>query len=183
MGSVVIAGRTIHYHAAGRPQPRTGHRVLYVHGTGCNGTVWGPHMAAIADVHEPVAIDLPGHGRSPGRGFRGVADYAHFQRKMVSESCGAAKTNPMPSSAVTTGKGDKMGTITAIHTRAAAPRTHLLRQNGNLTGSLFRQILRRIQRPCDTRPIRAISLGRERFRFQKALENRKDSPTHDLTVS
>jgi Na+/H+ antiporter NhaD/arsenite permease-like protein len=78
MGSVVIAGRTIHYHAAGRPHPRTGHRVLYVHGTGCNGTVWGPHMAAIADVHEPVAIDLPGHGRSPGPGFRGVADYAHF---------------------------------------------------------------------------------------------------------
>jgi hypothetical protein len=55
--------------------------------------------------------------------------------------------------------------------------------NGNLTGSLFRQILRRIQRPCDTRPVRAISLGRERFRFQKALKNRKDSPTHDLTVS
>jgi pimeloyl-ACP methyl ester carboxylesterase len=78
MGSVVIAGRTIHYHAAGRPQPRTGHRVLYVHGTGCDGTVWGPHVAAVADVHAPVAIDLPGHGRSPGPGFRGVADYAHF---------------------------------------------------------------------------------------------------------
>ena len=66
MGTVVIAGRTIHYHAAGRPQPRTGHRVLYVHGTGCNGMVWGPHMAAIADVHAPVAIDLPGHGLSEG---------------------------------------------------------------------------------------------------------------------
>jgi pimeloyl-ACP methyl ester carboxylesterase len=78
MGSVIIAGRSIHYHAAGRPQPRPGHRVLYVHGTGCDGTVWGPHMAAIADGHEPVAIDLPGHGRSPGPGFRGVADYAHF---------------------------------------------------------------------------------------------------------
>jgi pimeloyl-ACP methyl ester carboxylesterase len=78
VGSVVIAGRTIRYHAADRPQPPTGHRVLYVHGTGCDGTVWGPHMAAIADVHEPVAIDLPGHGRSPGPGFRGVADYAHF---------------------------------------------------------------------------------------------------------
>jgi pimeloyl-ACP methyl ester carboxylesterase len=35
-------------------------------------------MAAIADAHTPVAIDLPGHGGSPGRGFRGVADYTYF---------------------------------------------------------------------------------------------------------
>jgi pimeloyl-ACP methyl ester carboxylesterase len=78
MGSVVIAGRTIHYHAAGNPDGRTGHRVLYVHGTGCSGEVWAPHMAAIADRHAAVAIDLPGHGKSPGPGFRGVADYARF---------------------------------------------------------------------------------------------------------
>jgi pimeloyl-ACP methyl ester carboxylesterase len=78
MGSVVIAGRTLHYHVAGSPEPRTGQRVLYVHGTGCSGTVWAPHMAAIADAHASVAIDLPGHGKSPGSGFRGVADYAYF---------------------------------------------------------------------------------------------------------
>jgi pimeloyl-ACP methyl ester carboxylesterase len=78
MGSVVVGGRTIHYHAAGDPDRRAGHRVLYVHGTGCSGEVWAPHMAAIADRHAAVAIDLPGHGKSPGRGFRGVADYAYF---------------------------------------------------------------------------------------------------------
>src|SRR5262245_11612360 len=50
---------------------------LYVHGTGRNGRVWEDHMAAIAETHTPVAIDLPGHGRSSGRGFRGMADYAH----------------------------------------------------------------------------------------------------------
>lgn len=78
MGSVVIADRTLHYHAAGNPAGRTGHRVLYVHGTGCNAGVWQPHMAAIADAHTPVAIDLPGHGQSSGRGFRGIADYTYF---------------------------------------------------------------------------------------------------------
>jgi pimeloyl-ACP methyl ester carboxylesterase len=78
MGSVVIDGRTIHYHAAGDPRDRRGQRVLYVHGTGCNGRVWEPHMAAIAGAHTPVAIDLPGHGQSPGPGFRGIADYTHF---------------------------------------------------------------------------------------------------------
>jgi pimeloyl-ACP methyl ester carboxylesterase len=77
MGSVLIAGRSIYYHAAGESAVR-GHRVLYVHGTGCNGAVWAPHMAALADRHACVAIDLPGHGGSPGPGFRGVADYANF---------------------------------------------------------------------------------------------------------
>src|SRR5262245_21209605 len=78
MGSVVIDERTIHYHAVGDPSARHGRRVLYVHGTGCNSQVWAPHMTAIAGAHTPVAIDLPGHGHSPGRGFRGVGDYAHF---------------------------------------------------------------------------------------------------------
>ena len=35
-------------------------------------------MTAIADAHTGVAIDLPGHGRSPGQGFRGVGDYTYF---------------------------------------------------------------------------------------------------------
>jgi pimeloyl-ACP methyl ester carboxylesterase len=75
MDSVVIGGRRVYYHAAGRADGAC--RVLYVHGTGCSGAVWLPHMAAVADCCEAVAIDLPGHGRSSGPGFRGVADYAH----------------------------------------------------------------------------------------------------------
>jgi pimeloyl-ACP methyl ester carboxylesterase len=78
MPSVVIDERTIHYHAFASPARRLGHRVLYVHGTGCDGRVWEPHAAAIAEAHTPVAIDLPGHGQSPGRGFRGIADYTYF---------------------------------------------------------------------------------------------------------
>jgi pimeloyl-ACP methyl ester carboxylesterase len=77
MASALVAGRTIHYRAAGPPAGGGGRRLLYVHGTGCNAEVWGPHMATMADRHAAVAIDLPGHGRSPGPGFRGVADYAH----------------------------------------------------------------------------------------------------------
>jgi len=72
-----IDGLNVHYHAPRDPSDRRGQRVLYVHGTGCNGRVWDDHMAAMADAHTPVAIDLPGHGRSSGRGFRGMADYAH----------------------------------------------------------------------------------------------------------
>ncbi len=78
MPSTEIAGRTIHYDAPASPARRRGQRVVYVHGTGCNADVWRPHMAAIADAHTPVAIHLPGHGPSPGPGFRGVADYTFF---------------------------------------------------------------------------------------------------------
>lgn len=72
-----IDGLTIHYHAGGDPAEKRGQRVLYVHGTSCNTRVWEQHMQAIADTHTPVAIDLPGHGRSAGRGYRGAADYGH----------------------------------------------------------------------------------------------------------
>jgi pimeloyl-ACP methyl ester carboxylesterase len=78
MGTAVVADRTIHYHAVAASAARPGRKVLYVHGTGCNGQVWLPHMTAIADGHDPVAIDLPGHGQSPGSGFRGVGDYTYF---------------------------------------------------------------------------------------------------------
>lgn len=53
-------------------------RLMYVHGTGCNARLWLRHMRAIAASHTSVAIDLPGHGRSTGLGFRGAADYAHY---------------------------------------------------------------------------------------------------------
>jgi pimeloyl-ACP methyl ester carboxylesterase len=85
MGIVTIDGLSLHYHAAGDPRAARGQRVLYVHGTGCDGRVWREHLAAVADAHTPVAVDLPGHGTSEGRGFRGMADYA----RVVVELAGA----------------------------------------------------------------------------------------------
>jgi pimeloyl-ACP methyl ester carboxylesterase len=40
-------------------------------------------MTALAETHTPVAIDLPGHGQSAGRGFRGAADYSYFVVKLA----------------------------------------------------------------------------------------------------
>jgi len=76
MPATEILGLNVHYHAPRDPRAGRGQRVLYVHGTGCNAAVWDDHMATIATAHTPVAIDLPGHGRSGGRGFRGMADHA-----------------------------------------------------------------------------------------------------------
>lgn len=87
MGFAKIEGLNIHYQAVGDPLRKKGQRVMYVHGTGCNTRVWENHMKALADSHTPVAIDLPGHGRSEGRGFRGTADYSNFVVKLA-ESLG-----------------------------------------------------------------------------------------------
>ena len=83
MGFAAIDGLRIHYDAPGDPAARTGQRVLYVHGTGCNTRVWAQHMAAMTETHTPVAIDLPGHGQSGGTGFRGAADHAHFVAELA----------------------------------------------------------------------------------------------------
>jgi pimeloyl-ACP methyl ester carboxylesterase len=79
-----IDGLQIHYQTPADLTNPQGQRILYVHGTGCNGGLWNRHMAEIAEAHTPVAIDLPGHGKSSGAGFRGVADYTHFVMELAS---------------------------------------------------------------------------------------------------
>ena len=71
-----IDGLNIHYFEAGAPSAAP--PVLYVHGTGCNGRVFERHVEALAPDFRSVAIDLPGHGRSEGRGFRSAIENAFY---------------------------------------------------------------------------------------------------------
>ena len=66
-----------------QPTGGGGKRVIYIHGTGCDGRVFERHLEIIAEKHEVVAIDLPGHGGSEGTGFRGVGDYAYFTAGLI----------------------------------------------------------------------------------------------------
>ena len=43
----------------------TGDPMLFVHGVGTNGHLWGGVVDALAPERRCIAIDLPGHGRSP----------------------------------------------------------------------------------------------------------------------
>lgn len=83
MGLVDIDGLRIHYRSVGDVAADTGRKLLYVHGTGCDGRVWERHMRAMAAWHTPVAIDLPGHGESGGQGFRGVVDYTYYTLRLA----------------------------------------------------------------------------------------------------
>ncbi len=76
MPTTRIDGLDIHYVEAGAGT--SGPPVLYVHGTGCNARVFERHMEALAPEVRSVAIDLPGHGRSGGRGFRSAIEQAFF---------------------------------------------------------------------------------------------------------
>jgi pimeloyl-ACP methyl ester carboxylesterase len=53
-------------------------RVIYVHGTGCNARVFESHLTKLSLHHEIVALDLPGHGKSNGNGFRSAVDHAFY---------------------------------------------------------------------------------------------------------
>ncbi|HUY29215.1 MAG TPA: alpha/beta hydrolase [Candidatus Binataceae bacterium] len=61
------------------PDLSRGRAVLLIHGAGSNAHVWHRQIAALGGAHSPVALDLPGHGRSAGvEGLATVQDYADF---------------------------------------------------------------------------------------------------------
>lgn len=52
----------IHHVAAGDGQPP----IVFVHGFGCDHTDWSAQVAYFAPRHQTIAVDLRGHGASPG---------------------------------------------------------------------------------------------------------------------
>jgi pimeloyl-ACP methyl ester carboxylesterase len=61
------------------PDFSRGRKILFVHGAGSNGHTWHRQIEAFGGMHSPIALDLPGHGRSAGvEGLRTVHDYADF---------------------------------------------------------------------------------------------------------
>ncbi len=61
------------------PDFSRGRKILLVHGAGSNGHTFHRQVEALGEKHSPVALDLPGHGRSSGvEGLMSVADYADF---------------------------------------------------------------------------------------------------------
>ncbi len=62
----------------GTPDP-LGRALVLVHGAGGNHALWGPVRAELRRRRVPaVAVDLPGHGRTPGPGNDRVDAYAAF---------------------------------------------------------------------------------------------------------
>src|SRR5277367_3061862 len=81
-----VKGYATYYHYRGAttlpdvvPDFSRGRKILFVHGAGSNGHTWHRQIEAFGGKHSPIALDLPGHGRSAGvEGLRTVHDYADF---------------------------------------------------------------------------------------------------------
>jgi pimeloyl-ACP methyl ester carboxylesterase len=61
------------------PDFSRGQALILLHGAGSNGHAWHYQYEHLGNRHCPIALDLPGHGRSSGvEGLRTVEEYAAF---------------------------------------------------------------------------------------------------------
>ena len=82
MPELTIDGVQYHYILNRASPEHGGKRVIYVHGTGCNGQVFARHINAL-DKHQAAALDLSGHGQSGGKGYCGVVDHAYIVAEFI----------------------------------------------------------------------------------------------------
>jgi pimeloyl-ACP methyl ester carboxylesterase len=81
-----VKGYATYYHYVGAttlpdvtPDFSRGRKIVFVHAAGSNGHTWHNQLDHLGAAHSPVALDLPGHGRSAGvEGLRSIADYSDF---------------------------------------------------------------------------------------------------------
>jgi len=59
--------------------------LVFIHGSSNNRHFWRAQVQALVDVANTVAIDLPGHGTSPGPGYEHVADYVQTVMDFINE--------------------------------------------------------------------------------------------------
>ena len=65
--------------------------IIFIHGSGNNRLFWANQLQALTDCANTVAIDLPGHGNTPGQGMDTVNDYAQAVETLI-----GAMQAPMP---------------------------------------------------------------------------------------
>jgi pimeloyl-ACP methyl ester carboxylesterase len=81
-----VRGYATHYYYVGQttlpdvvPDLSRGRKVLLIHAAGSNAHAWHYQYEGLGEKHSPVALDLPGHGRSGGvEALPSVSDYADF---------------------------------------------------------------------------------------------------------
>ena len=81
-----VGDHAVYMHYAGKttlpeviPDFSKGRAVVMIHGAGGNGHSWHKQIAHLSNAHSPIAVDLPGHGRSSGTdGMNSMREYADF---------------------------------------------------------------------------------------------------------
>lgn len=60
--------------------------LIFVHGSGGDHTLWKDQYSELQGLFNIAAVDLPGHGRSSGKGEQSVDDYVEWIRKFIEKS-------------------------------------------------------------------------------------------------
>ena len=50
--------------------------LIFIHGAASNNAFWNPQITYFSEIVNAVAVDLPGHGTSPGPGKEKISEYA-----------------------------------------------------------------------------------------------------------
>ncbi len=72
----------LHFTAGTWPPEPGKETIIFIHGSGNSSALWDGQVTALREQVNTAAIDLPGHGKSPGPGKSRVEDYA-----VVVEDC------------------------------------------------------------------------------------------------
>jgi pimeloyl-ACP methyl ester carboxylesterase len=104
-----VDGRRVYAATGGRPFDPAQPAVIFVHGAGCDHTVWQlPARWFAWHGHSVLAVDLPGHGRSQGSALESVPAMAQWLGRMM-DAAGVARAAIV---------GHSMGGAIAVETAA-----------------------------------------------------------------
>ena len=79
-----VDGRKVYAATGGRPFERDKPTVVFLHGAGCDHTVWQlPARWFAWHSSSVLAVDLPGHGRSEGEALTSVLDLAQWVGRVL----------------------------------------------------------------------------------------------------
>jgi pimeloyl-ACP methyl ester carboxylesterase len=90
---LIVDGRKVYAATGGRPFDPARPAVVFLHGAGCDHTVWQlPARWFAWHGYSVLAVDLPGHGRSEGGPLPTMQDLAQWVGRLLDASGAASAT-------------------------------------------------------------------------------------------
>jgi pimeloyl-ACP methyl ester carboxylesterase len=83
MPEMTVRGMKIHYLEVMGKTPSRDEPILFIHGSGGNAGLWRKVMNELEGEYRSLAVDLPGHGLSPGEGLKGVAESGEWVKDFL----------------------------------------------------------------------------------------------------
>ncbi len=83
MAELTVRGMKIHYLEVPAKRPAKEWPIVFIHGSGGNAGLWRKLMEETAEEYSSLAIDLPGHGASPGEPLKSVAESGDFVKDFL----------------------------------------------------------------------------------------------------